>query len=158
MGTGQRSSQRILWPDAWNRKTLEARDWKSQGSSAYSSTYMLFLYMISIAGWLQIAGLLTWWLSAPEACGLRERLVGRDRQGEGELGSGMRAVQTCVQVKRYILIVGGQGSHEFRNSGVLHLTLARHKEVIQCFLLEYGLYTIEKNHHKRYQLQLYDWI
>lgn len=28
----------------------------------------------------------------------------------------MRAVQTCVQVKRYILRVGGQGSHDFRSS------------------------------------------
>lgn len=60
----------------------------------------------------------------------------------------MRAVQTCVQVKSYIFIVGGQGSHDFRISGVLHLTLARDKEVIQCFLLEHGLYTIEKNYIK----------
>lgn len=37
----------------------QTRDWKSQGPSA-SSTYMLFLYMISVAGGLQIAGLLTW--------------------------------------------------------------------------------------------------
>ena len=33
-----------------------------------------------------------------------------------ELGSGLHAVQTYTQVKRYILIVGGQGSQDFRSS------------------------------------------
>lgn len=59
-----------------------------------------------------------------------------------ELGSGMHKVQKRMQVKRYVLTVGGEGSHDFRISGVLHLTSARHKDAIQRFLLEYGLYTV----------------
>lgn len=66
-----------------------------------------------------------------KACGLRECLVGRDRQVKG-------VVVVCTKCKTHAgeeirIIVGGEGSHDFRISGVLHLNFSQTQDAIQRF-------------------------